>query len=298
MSIYKYAVMPELPEVETVVRNLSEVLDPSAKLVGFKLWRKDIRYPIPEKMLKTIIQAKSREAHLRVERRAKYILINLAEYVIISHLGMTGMWSVYKGDLNLYEVRKHDHLALEFATFKSKAKNLKKQSLWLIYNDPRRFGFVHVVKKTDVKKYFENYGYEPLQMTKRDVESLFNKAKHLKTPIKTFVMNQKYIVGVGNIYACEALFKAQISPFRAVNKLNLDELNALINQIKKNLTLAIRLGGSSIRDYKNVKNEKGSFQNAHLVYAKEKQLCKTCKEPIQKKVQAGRSTFFCSTCQT
>lgn len=279
--------MPELPEVEIVVANLAEVLTPHHKKIkfeNFKLWRKDIRFPIPDRLFHEII--KSDSWVISVQRRAKFILIEFADYFIISHLGMTGSWSVFQGDLKAHQPLKHDHLALGFH-----------QKLWLIYNDPRRFGFVQVVLKNDLGLYFSNYGLEPLSATQAELDQLFDTMSSSKAPVKSFLMNQKNIVGVGNIYACEALFDSGIDPFKPACRVKKPAFDLLIKSIQKKLKKAISLGGSSIQSYKNVKSEAGSFQNLHQVYGKEGKPCPKCKKMILRKVQAGRSTFFCSACQ-
>ena len=285
--------MPELPEVETVVRQLGQVVV-GKKLVDKKLWRKDVRFPIPEKMFKRIIESDNKL--VQIHRRAKFILLEFADYLIISHLGMTGAWSTHKGLLSQYSPKKHDHLAFGFADEKAKTKG---QQLWLIYNDPRRFGFVHAIRKQDLSSYFSDYGFEPLDMSDLQIEELYQMSKKSKSPVKSFIMNQKNIVGVGNIYACEALFLAGIDPFKLAFKIKKTSFLKLITEIKKNLSQAILKGGSSIKNYRNANGEEGDFQKSHLVYGKEKTRCPRCKAGlIVRKVQAGRSTFFCNACQS
>lgn len=280
--------MPELPEVEIVVRNLNDIVI-GKKLIASHLWRKDIRFPLPEKIFQKIIQGENKL--LNIHRRAKFIVIEFADYLIISHLGMTGAWSTHKGLLSQYSPKKHDHLAFGFSDKTHK-------ELWLIYNDPRRFGFVHAIRKQDLASYFSDYGVEPLEMTDTQIDELFSLAKKSKSPVKSFIMNQKNIVGVGNIYACEALFLAEINPFKISSKVKKESFLKLITAIKKNLKQAISKGGSSIKNYRNVNEEAGNFQKSHLVYGKENHKCSRCKTGIvQRKVQAGRSTFFCNACQ-
>lgn len=280
--------MPELPEVEIVVRQLNDIVV-GKKLIATQLWRKDIRFPIPEKIFQKIIQGENKL--LNIHRRAKFILIEFADYLIISHLGMTGSWSPHRGLLSQYSPKKHDHLAFGFSDGRNK-------ELWLIYNDPRRFGFVHAIRKQDLASYFSDYGIEPLTMTASEIDELYSLAKKSKSPVKSFIMNQKNIVGVGNIYACEALFLAEINPFKISSKVKKDSFLKLIAAIKKNLKQAISKGGSSIKNYRNVNSVEGSFQKSHLVYGKENRHCSRCKTGIiQRKNQAGRSTFFCNACQ-
>lgn len=279
--------MPELPEVEIIVCNLNDIVKPGQRLTDVKLWRKDIRYPIPAKLLQKIIDSPNSQI-LKIYRRAKFIVIEFADYFIISHLGMTGAWTSFKGKIDKYSAKKHDHLALGFSA-----------DLWLIYNDPRRFGFLHVIRKQEISKYFLKYGFEPLEMTPQNMTELFKVAQKSKSPVKSFIMNQKNLVGVGNIYACEALFLAGLSPFRLTSKIKKESFSKLILAIQDNLKQAISGGGSSIKNYKNVNEEKGSFQDSHLVYGKENQKCPRCQKGIiKRKVQAGRSTFFCNACQS
>lgn len=170
-------------------------------------------------------------------------------------------------------------------------------NLWLIYNDPRRFGFLHVVRHQDLSSYFQNYGFEPLQMKKSDDGALWSVISELNAPIKSVIMNQKYIVGVGNIYACEALFKEKINPFKPTKKIKKETFLKLLSHIKNILSAAISAGGSSIKNYRQVDLSEGNFQKKHLVYGREKQSCVVCKKPIFRKMLAGRSTFYCSACQ-
>ncbi|AZZ36696.1 hypothetical protein CIK05_07805 [Bdellovibrio sp. qaytius] len=285
--------MPELPEVEIVVRQLNDIVV-GKKLIDKKLWRKDIRFPLPEKIFQKIIEGENKL--IDIHRRAKFIVIEFAEYLIISHLGMTGSWTTHQGLLSQYSPKKHDHLAFGFTDNKAKDKS---KPLWLIYNDPRRFGFVHAIRKQDLKSYFSDYGVEPLEMNDQQIDELFTLAQKSKSPVKSFIMNQKNIVGVGNIYACEALFLAGIDPFKLTSKVKKTSFVKLISEIKKNLSQAILKGGSSIKNYRNVNDEAGSFQKSHLVYGKEKTKCPRCKSGlIVRKVQAGRSTFFCNACQS
>lgn len=283
--------MPELPEVEIVVRNLNEIVI-GKKLIATRLWRKDVRFPIPDKIFQKIVSGENRL--INIHRRAKFIVLEFADYLIISHLGMTGAWSVHRGSLSQYSPKKHDHLALGFED----GKAAKPKEMWLIYNDPRRFGFIHAIRKQDLAVYFKDYGFEPLEMTDTQIDDLYKSAKRSKSPLKSFIMNQKFIVGVGNIYACEALFLAGLDPFKQTAKVKKESFVKLIAEIKKNLSQAIKMGGSSIKNYRNVNEEAGSFQKSHLVYGKEKTKCPRCKTgTIVRKVQAGRSTFFCNTCQ-
>ena len=278
--------MPELPEVETVCRSLNEKIFEVSKtpqLTNIHLWRKDLRFKIPAAQIKKLFGQKI----LGIHRRAKFIVIELEDHFLISHLGMTGSWSYHAGDLKKYTVIKHDHVALEISN-----------KLWLIYNDPRRFGFLLNFDRKQKQNYFNNYGYEPLDMSDADCDQLLIQIKSLKAPVKSVIMNQKHIVGVGNIYASEALFLARIKPTKPMNKLKKNEFKILISEVKNVLQKAIKSGGSSIKNYRNLEGNAGGFQQQHWVYNKEGFLCQRCKiDVIKKVVIGGRSTFYCAACQ-
>ncbi len=278
--------MPELPEVETVCRSLNQKIfeiSKTPKITNIYLWRKDLRFKIPAVAIKKQFD----QLILGVHRRAKFIVIEFEDHFLISHLGMTGSWSYHNGDLKKYTVIKHDHIALEISN-----------KLWLIYNDPRRFGFLLSFDKEQKQNYFNNYGYEPLEMSDADCDQLFNQIKALKSPVKSVIMNQKYLVGVGNIYASEALFLARIKPTKPMNKLKKSEFEVLVSEVKGVLEKAIESGGSSIKNYRNLEGQSGDFQQQHWVYNKEGFVCQRCKVDIIKKVViGGRSTFYCAACQ-
>lgn len=284
--------MPELPEVDLVVQDLNRKIAQIKKqtrshvrLTSFKTWRKDIRYPLPVKELKKIIDSDQSDINC-IRRRAKYIIFELQKNILISHLGMTGHWSFFEGDIAGYQAQKHDHVALQL-----------NQLYWLIYNDPRRFGFLIERSRNEESEYFSGIGYEPLEMADQDIDGLWSVSQKLQSNIKSFIMNQKYIVGVGNIYASEVLFKLKIDPFRSVKKIKKETFRQLVQEIKKTLSESIKAGGSTIRNYKKMDFSEGSFQKNHLVYDREGQPCPVCRKPIQRELIAGRSTFYCSACQ-
>ena len=166
----------------------------------------------------------------------------------------------------------------------------------MIYNDPRRFGFIHFLKRAELFKYFSKTGLEPVDQSV-DLNILNPTFKKLKTNIKSALMNQKYVVGVGNIYASEALFLAGISPLKLCSRVTLAQYEKLWVQVREILTVAIESGGSTIKNYKNTNNEPGQFQNRLLVYGKENQECPVCETLIQNIKIQGRASFFCKTCQ-
>lgn len=310
--------MPELPEVEAVVRGLNRVLvkgDNVEMVRRARAFRKDLRFVIPPTLLKLLPGS----ACLSVQRRAKYILFNFASdeasFQMISHLGMTGSWRM-ENEVE-WTKRLHDHFALEFMSNRT-----------LVYNDPRRFGYLELAqrpgrsaeeknaRKRSVKNQSENelafeamplgtvfphplldgLGPEPLgeEFTS---EYLFACSRKRQVAIKVLIMNQKIVVGVGNIYASEALFRARIHPEKLAKQLSLQDSQRLVASIRHILELAIREGGSSIRDYKNVEGQRGGFQSLFQVYGRAGQPCVVCSTKIKQAVQGGRSTFWCPVCQ-
>ena len=272
--------MPELPEVETVCRGLSE------KLIGAKiekiLVRKDsLRVKVPANIEKLIAGAKV----TKINRRAKYILVYLDNsQVLILHLGMSG--SAILHDKTPTEYRKHDHVIIWF------------NNTVLIFHDPRRFGLVTVanINELEQHKLFASLGIEPLDI-KATGDYLYKILQSSKAPIKSVIMDQSRIVGVGNIYASEALFRSHIHPEKPANEIGLQHAQKLMTNIKDILTEAINAGGSTLRDYVNSLGDSGDFQNHFSVYGKSGKPCPNCKTPISQIKQAGRSTFFCQKCQ-
>lgn len=270
--------MPELPEVEIVCRNLAQIITPPQLIKSWKFFRADLRFKIPKSSLQKLVGQKL----TGIERRAKYILLNFSEYTLISHLGMTGSWREEKQG---WLKRKHDHLAFEIS-----------ENRFLVFEDPRRFGFVEVVKTSQLRYRFEDLGDEPLSES-TDFEQLTLKFKKLQAPIKTALMNQKLLVGVGNIYASEVLFRTNINPLKKCSKVTSDEYVKIWNEVKIVLRDAIKKGGSTIENYRNSFGEKGQFQDSFFVYGRQKQACIKCHTPIKSVVQAGRTTFWCPSCQ-
>jgi len=270
--------MPELPEVEVVCRELSELIPRNKTVVNWKFYRNDIRFKIPKKSLQNLCGQ-----HITaVRRRAKYILFELRENFIISHLGMTGSW---RKEANLKVREKHDHVSFELS-----------DGSHFVFNDPRRFGFIEVVAKDEIGKRFEGLGVEPLQPD-TDFEGLTSTFKALKAPIKTALMNQKLIVGVGNIYASEILYASRVSPLKKASRITRDQYALIWKNTRSILEKAIDKGGSTIENYKSATGEAGGYQNEFFVYGREQELCRICHNPIKMKVMAGRSTFWCASCQ-
>ena len=276
--------MPELPEVETVSQGIkSKLLNHKISKVIVK--RRDLRFRMDTKLEQKITNTKINS----VSRRAKYILINLDNgLTVIIHLGMSGRIVVedLKSSKNIF---KHTHLEI-ITTGKKKMK----------FIDPRRFGSVllHETNNLNTHKLIKNLAPEPL--TKEfNATYLFKALKGRSANIKSIIMNQFIVVGVGNIYASESLYKAKIRPGRQAKSLSLTECVLLAKSIKKVLKRSIKLGGSSINDYSLVDGNLGFFQREFEVYGKEGKICrkKTCHSKILRIVISQRSSFYCSKCQ-
>ena len=272
--------MPELPEVETVRRGLEGALV-GAVISGVVLHRKNLRTPFPKGFEKSLAGRKI----TAIKRRAKYLLFYFdTDVVLIAHLGMTGRFSVLKNKDN--KLVAHDHVVFNLADGRS-----------LIYNDPRRFGLMDLCKHSEVEthKLFAHLAPEPLEdkFTEKYLAKALSKRS---TPIKPTLMEQKVVVGVGNIYANEALFLAGISPLKPANEIG-KKLGLLISCIHDVLNDAIKAGGSTLRDFAHVSGESGYFQHKFHVYGRAGKPCSKCKTPIISIRQAGRATFYCPKCQ-
>jgi formamidopyrimidine-DNA glycosylase len=265
--------MPELPEVETTCRGLAYRLKGKC-IEGVQQRRANLRFPFPEHLAEKLCTARI----LNLSRRAKYILIELDnQQTILLHLGMSGRLLVLPSDRPL---EKHDHIILEC-----------EGGMSLRFNDPRRFGLLDLCETTAVNQHrlLRDMGVEPLG------SALTTEAKRVN--IKVALLDQRVIVGLGNIYVCEALFYSGISPERLACSLNSQEISRLIESIQRVLHAALEAGGSSLRDYVHSDGKLGSFQNHFAVYRREGQPCPKCtcgKAGIQRIIQAGRSTFYCS----
>jgi formamidopyrimidine-DNA glycosylase len=275
--------MPELPEVETVCRGLEKALA-GQKIAEIRLNRKGLRIPFPPR-LTALTGAKI----LSIRRRAKYILMPLdTGETVILHLGMSGRMVIApKGDA--YTPAKHDHMLLRL-----------KNGTQVVFNDARRFGLVDLAATNDIDRHrlFAHLGPEPLEKAFTPA-FLAARLKGRKGDIKQIIMDQKTVVGVGNIYASEALFRAGIHPARAAASLKKPEVEKLVRAIRRVLEAAIKAGGSSLRDYVQADGELGYFQHHWAVYGKPGEKCKGCTcdrnktGGIARMVQGARATFFC-----
>jgi formamidopyrimidine-DNA glycosylase len=269
--------MPELPEIETIRSGLQNLVGRKVK----KIFRSD----------KKLRMSSGLDLHdlnglkiLEINRRARYLIINFTDKKsLILHLGMSGKVTVQKKFSQL----KHDHFVIFFD-----------DGGHLIFNDARRFGFVDFIETKNLKnhQFLKKLGVEPLS-DEFHFAHLKEKLQRKKMNIKTAMMNNEVVVGVGNIYINESLFDSGISPLREASSLKENELKKLISSIKKILESAIKLGGSSISDYVNSQGDLGNFQNSFKVYGRSKEKCLHCKILIKRLVQNGRSSFYCEQCQ-
>ncbi|PZQ46624.1 MAG: DNA-formamidopyrimidine glycosylase [Micavibrio aeruginosavorus] len=278
--------MPELPEVQTVLAGIEPVLV-GKKIERISTHRADVRVPFPDRLHEL-------EGHIihSLTRRAKYILIHIADYILVLHLGMSGRVTI-EHDLRNYALKKHDHMDL-----------LMQDGTGIVFNDPRRFGMVLLVKKGEIQVHpsFRSIGPEPLSrnFTGKILHAALRKKK---TAIKVALLDQRLVAGVGNIYACEALYAAGIDPQRTAGSLTPKQTDALVLAVKDVLKRAIAAGGSSLKDYRKSDGTLGYFQHGFAVYDREGQACPKGKTGatkghiIKRITQAGRSTFYCPFCQ-
>ncbi len=268
--------MPELPEVETIKRGIMSLC---GKHITDVVIRNDkLRYPITENFNSLIVN----QTIQNIQRRAKYLILHLNNGQVIIHLGMSGSISLIE-DKNK-PLLKHDHI------------DIICNNHILRYNDPRRFGCIIYTNDYTTHSLFKNLGPEPLT-EQFNSEYLAIQIKNKKSTIKQSIMENNVVVGVGNIYASEALFIAKISPLRLANSLSLTEITLLIDSIKFILHNAIQLGGSSLKDYKHADGSLGYFQSSHQVYGKTGKTCTVCSDVILEKRLGQRNSFYCPTCQ-
>jgi formamidopyrimidine-DNA glycosylase len=270
--------MPELPEVETSRRGIEpHIVDTCVTKVVVR--NRSLRWPISRTVDKNLLGA----SITAVDRRAKYILIRTTDGAAILHLGMSG--SVFIVDCDT-PAGVHDHVDIEFDSGKA-----------LRFRDPRRFGSLHWSRKPLQHKLLKSLGPEPLS-DEFDGCYLWGRARGRRVSIKQFIMNAHVVVGVGNIYASEALYYAGINPRRAAGRVSLDRYKVLVNCIKEVLANAIKAGGTTLRDFYGGDGEAGYFQQQLEAYGRDGQPCRRCDTPITTIVQGQRSTFYCKQCQT
>lgn len=287
--------MPELPEVETVRRGLAPVLE-GARIEAVRLNRPDLRFPFPERFAERLSGATIGP----LGRRAKYLLLPLdTDETLIIHLGMSGRVLVEQSGPRALvgefhhaagRLEAHDHVVI---TLQGGAR--------VIYNDVRRFGFMRLAPSDAIEAdpFLAALGPEPFG-NMFDAESLLATLKGRNTPLKAALLDQKTVAGLGNIYVCEALHRAHLSPWRLAKHLKADEAQRLVSEVHLVLEEAIEAGGSSLRDFRHEDGSLGYFQHAFRVYDRAEEACPTpaCNGIIERRVQSGRSTFFCARCQS
>lgn len=275
--------MPELPEVETVRRGLAPFLE-GRRLVHVEQRRPDLRWPLPPDFVPRLLGRRI----VALRRRAKYLLAEIEDgTVLIAHLGMSGRMLITQGRPAALE--KHDHIVL--AT---------EDDVWLRFNDARRFGSMDLatLETLDSHKLLAGLGPEPLSNAFNG-PALAAALAGKRTPIKAALLDQKVVAGIGNIYACEALYRAGLSPRRLAATVQGGRAEKLATAVKQVLAEAIESGGSTLRDYRQADGELGYFQHSFKVYDREGLACAAidCGRPLLRLVQSGRSTFYCARCQ-
>jgi formamidopyrimidine-DNA glycosylase len=302
------ALMPELPEVETVRRGLQPIME-GARIVKAEARRKDLRFPFQ----KDFVARLTGQIVTGLGRRAKYLMADLESGdVLLMHLGMSGSFRVIKDEENKApgkfhhprsEDRAHDHVMFQMSS-----------GATIVFNDPRRFGYMKIIarKTLDEEPLLRGLGPEPLG-NEFDAKMLARSCANKKTSLKAALLDQRVVAGLGNIYVCEALFRAHLSPRRLAATLATkagqrkgvaggeptDHATRLVGAIHAVLNQAIKAGGSSLRDHRQTSGELGYFQHSFGVYDREGEKCQTagCGGIVRRFTQNGRSTFWCPKCQ-
>jgi formamidopyrimidine-DNA glycosylase len=258
---------------------LEQLKSLKAKLIEIKVNNRNLRWKVD----KSIEINTKNQIILNLKRRAKYIIFELESLSLLLHLGMSGSLRIAKKDENYF--LKHDHIEFIFENEK------------IIYNDPRRFGSLHITYDINNHNLIRFLGPEPLSKSFNS-KYLFNLCTNSKTNIKTLLMNQKNVVGIGNIYASEALFLSKINPVKQANKINIDDCKLIVNSSKKVLRAAIKLGGTTLKDFYSADGNPGYFKIKLNVYGREDLNCNECNSKIKKVNVNNRATFYCLTCQS
>ena len=282
--------MPELPEVETVRRGLAPVMEGQV-IAEAKVNRPDLRWPFPSGMAARLTGRRV----LRLRRRSKYILADLdSGETLLIHLGMSGRMLVSGDPLGRFvhnhpAPEKHDHVVLDMDN-----------GARITFNDPRRFGAMDLLDTATAEqhKLLALIGPEPLgnDFSEPYLVAAF---KGRNTPVKSALLDQRIVAGLGNIYVCEALFRSRISPRRKAGQIAATRVAALVPIIRQVLAEAIEAGGSSLRDFRQADGELGYFQHSFDAYGREGEPCRApgCNGAIARILQSGRSTFYCPQCQ-
>ena len=288
--------MPELPEVETVMRGL-ELVMVGQKIIYADIRRPDLRWPFPENMSLRLTGVKI----LRLHRRSKYILCDLdSGETLLIHLGMSGRMTISHAGNELDDLlgnfqykpstpAKHDHVILDMI-----------DGTRIIFNDTRRFGAMDLIETNNLfnHKLIKLLGPEPLG-NEFNSPYLHSKLKGKTAPIKSALLDQRIVSGLGNIYVCESLWRAGINPKRLSGRVSRKKIDVLVPIIRNVLTEAISAGGSSLKDHRQANGDLGYFQHSFAVYGREGKKCSSanCSELVKRIVQSGRSSFYCAKCQ-
>ena len=286
--------MPELPEVEIVRQSLDKKIK-NKQVKNVIIRNRNLRFKIPKNFRNYLKKKKI----IKVERFSKYLILHLSQDVYcLIHLGMSGTIHIVNNkkinkitNSSFYQSpflpKKHNHIEIIFNNFK------------IIYNDPRRFGFFQILKNIiELKKRFKHLGPEPFDKN-FNVIYIYNFFRNKNKDIKNFLLDQRFVSGIGNIYANEILFLSKINPFKKANLLSKKECQKIILNSKKILLNSIAKGGSTIRDFKDISGSRGEFQKDFKVYQQDGKKCKNrgCNNLIKKKIISNRATFFCNSCQ-
>ncbi len=279
--------MPELPEVECLTRAVEELL--VGRTISEAIFhRQDLRWPIPTKDFHRLLVG---SPVLKVYRRSKYMLVETERGCGIFHLGMSG-------NMLLSETRepswKHTHASFRVAAGQGSVS----KDLFLHFVDPRRFGCILACSQRDLAGHPLLFKLGPEPLDKSDLaEHLWQRSRGKSVVVKSFLMDAQHVVGVGNIYANESLFRAGVRPTRQSTKVKRSEWEKIAEAIQSVLKAAIRAGGTSFRDYRHADGKAGSFELSLQVYGREGEFCVSCASPIKHKKISGRATYFCPECQ-
>ena len=270
--------MPELPEVETTLRGIAPFVT-NATITGIEVRNPSLRWPVPVEEMQQLLG----QTIIAGNRRAKYILLSTANTALMIHLGMSGSLRVLDPDT---PAGKHDHIDMSLDGSKI-----------LRYNDPRRFGsWLLIDGAVDNHPLLSHLGPEPLSDDFNGAH-LFRLSRKRKVAVKNFIMDGKIVVGVGNIYASEALFMAQVRPGRQASKVTRREYDELAARIRFVLKRSIDMGGTTLRDFTQADGQAGYFKQKLQVYDRLGEPCRVCQEPIKKVIIGQRSSFYCPSCQ-
>ncbi|MDA3962057.1 MAG: bifunctional DNA-formamidopyrimidine glycosylase/DNA-(apurinic or apyrimidinic site) lyase [Planctomycetota bacterium] len=273
--------VPELPEVETVRTGLAHLLPTPCRIQRLELRRRDLRREVPANLPRLV----KGQAITALRRRAKFLIWDLERHSLINHLGMTGSWRAVTGTS---DKRRHDHVVIHLADGRR-----------LVYHDPRRFGLLDVVahESEDQHPWIATCGPEPLDPTQFTPAYLAGACARRRCAIKVAIMTNAVVVGVGNIYAAEALFRAGIKPHTPAGSVSKPRIARLVTAIRTVLSEAIAAGGSTIKDFRQAGGSSGYFQTRFAVYGRDGQDCTACGSTLKHAVLGQRATVWCPRCQ-